>query len=292
MNNSKLTNNKIVKLIKIIISKVKVIVFLIITISILIYSYNSFNQKRYNVSKEVIFQVSDNNEEDEENYLKTGKDYNIQVSKNNLDDNEISDANKDSESEDLQDNSIDETAHQEGVLDESKYSDDLQDEEETSNEENQTTSPDDSQPITEPITEPIQDPISVPVINSTNVVEGQNPTEASALMTYVNQYRAEAGISPLTWNANLEQDAQMFARHFATGEGDIPIALYCVIGRQCNGAKNAQRAVSDWITGNDYVSSEADCILSEEHTRIGGALYYLPNGNEDGYHYFWVLCLM
>lgn len=288
MNNRKLTNNKIVKLIETVINKVKVIIFWIVTISILIYSYNSFNQKRYNVSKEVIFQVTNDNEEDDEIYLKERKDYNIQVSKNNLDDNEIPDANTDSESEDLQDNSIDKTEHQEEVLDESKNNDELQDEEETPNEENQTTSPNDLQPITEPI----QDPISVPVINSTNVVEGQNPTEALALMTYVNQYRAEAGISPLTWHANLEQDAQMFARHFATGEGDIPIALYCVIGRQCNGAKNAQRAVSDWITGNDYVSSEADCILSEEHTRMGGALYYLPNGNEDGYHYFWVLCLM
>lgn len=286
MNNSKLTNNKIIKLIETVISKVKVIIFLIVTISILIYSYNSFNQKRYNVSKEVIFQISNDSEEDNENYLKEEKDYNIQVGKNNLDDNEIPDANTDSKSEDLQDNSIDETEHQEEVLDESKNIDELQDE--TPNEENQTTSPDDLQPTTEPI----QDSTSVPVINSTNIIEGQNPTEASALMTYVNQYRAEAGISPLTWNANLEQDAQMFARHIATGEGDIPFALYYVIMRQCNGAKNAQRAVSDWITGNDYIPSEADYILNEGYTSIGGALYYLPNGNEDGYHYFWVLCLM
>lgn len=58
MDNEKLTNNKIRNLIKNVISKVKKIIFLIVTISILIYSYNSLNHRSYNVSKEAMFQVS------------------------------------------------------------------------------------------------------------------------------------------------------------------------------------------------------------------------------------------
>lgn len=61
MNNKKVTNNKIINLIKYVIRKVKKIILLIITIGILIYSYNNFEQRDYNVSKEIIFQVSNNN---------------------------------------------------------------------------------------------------------------------------------------------------------------------------------------------------------------------------------------
>lgn len=286
MNNTKLTNNKIVKIIETVISIVKVIIFVVATIGILIYSYKSINQKRYNVSKEVIFQLSNDNEEDDGNYSKEGKDYNIQESKKNLNDNEMPDANATSESEHMQDNNIDETEYQEEVLDESKISDEPQNE--TPNEENQITSPNDSQPTTEPT----QDSTSVPVINSTNVIEGQNPTEGLALMTYINQYRTELGISPLVWNDNLEYEAQYDAMHKATGEGTPRFGYFHTIARRCNGAKTAQEAVSDWMTGNDYIPSEADFLLNEGYTEVGGALYYLPNGDENGYHYFWVLCLM
>lgn len=122
--------------------------------------------------------------------------------------------------------------------------------------------------------------------------EGINVSEGSALITYINQYRTQSGINELTWNSDLEQIAQNVATSFATGgqpSGDFSCLL---IGRQCNGAKNAQRAVSDWITGNDYIPSEADNLLNSNYTQVGGALYYLPNGNEYGYHYFWVVCLM
>lgn len=121
--------------------------------------------------------------------------------------------------------------------------------------------------------------------------EGINASEGSALMTYINQYRTQSGINELTWDSGLEQVAQNVATSFATGgqpDGDFS---YLLIGRQCNGAQNAQRAVSDWMTGNDYIPSESDSLLNSGYTQIGGALYYLPNGNEYGYHYFWVVCL-
>lgn len=35
----------------------------------------------------------------------------------------------------------------------------------------------------------------------------------------------------------------------------------------------------------DYIPSEKASLLNPEYTRMGGALYYLPNGNEYGYHY-------
>lgn len=45
------------------------------------------------------------------------------------------------------------------------------------------------------------------------------------------------------------------------------------------------------MTGNKYILSEADKLLNEDITKMGGALYYLPDGNECGYHYFWIVCL-
>lgn len=121
--------------------------------------------------------------------------------------------------------------------------------------------------------------------------EGINPSEGSALMAHINQYRTQSGISELTWDSGLEQEAQNIATAFATGGMPVGDMTYIVVGRQCNGAKNAQRAVSDWITGNDYIPSEADSLLNSGYTQMGGALYYLPNGNQYGYHYFWIVCL-
>lgn len=122
--------------------------------------------------------------------------------------------------------------------------------------------------------------------------EGLNIDEGYALMTYINQYRIEAGVGELAWDSELEQAAQNIATSHATGIGwGIAELDFWPIGRQCNGAKNAQRAVSDWITGNDYIPSEAGYLLDAGITQMGGALYYLPDGNEYGYHYFWVVCL-
>ena len=127
----------------------------------------------------------------------------------------------------------------------------------------------------------------------TSINEGLNIAEGYALMTYINEYRTEAGVGELAWDSELEQVAQNIATSYATEiSGEIVGLDFWLIGRQCNGAKNAQRAVSDWITGNDYIPSEADYLLDASITQMGGALYYLPDGNEYGYHYFWIVCLL
>lgn len=125
---------------------------------------------------------------------------------------------------------------------------------------------------------------------STTVVEGQNPKEAVFLMDYINQYRTAAGVNELAWNQELEQIAQAFAEPSQLENQDTLISCQ-LIGRQCNGAKTAQRAVSDWIEGNQWVSSESGRLLNSEYTQMGGALYYYPNGNAYGYHYIWIVCL-
>lgn len=147
------------------------------------------------------------------------------------------------------------------------------------------------EPTVEPTLQPTPVPTAAPATDSALVNEGQNPSEGNALITFVNQYRSEAGVAALAWDSSLEQTAQNFASMFATGgliEADPSIVF---IGRQCNGAKNAQRAVSDWMTGNAYIPSESENLLNAGYTQMGGALYYLSNGNEYGYHYFGVICL-
>ena len=132
---------------------------------------------------------------------------------------------------------------------------------------------------------------TTPSTNGTSYSEGLNIAEATALLGYVNQYRTEAGVNELTWDADLEQKAQSLATARAKNEYVTLEGYFYSIGRQCNGAKNAQKAVADWITGNDYIPSEANYILSSDYTQMGGALYYLPDGNEFGYHYIWYICL-
>lgn len=151
--------------------------------------------------------------------------------------------------------------------------------------------PQDEEPVSESSTDATTTPKPTQTTEPTNVSEGLNLTEGYNLMTYINQYRLESGISELAWDSSLEQAAQNIATAYATGTGASGNDWFITVGRQCNGAKNAQRAVSDWITGNDYIPSESELLLSSEYTQIGGALYYLPNGNEYGYHYFWVICL-
>lgn len=126
-------------------------------------------------------------------------------------------------------------------------------------------------------------------LNSVEICEGQNPSKGMALLGYLNQYRAETGINELTWNSDLEQVAQDFAKAATTYSPVTSVGEFCIIIRQCNGIINAQEIVSDWITVNDYDHSKE--LLSSDYAQMGGALYYLPNGNENGYHYFWVICM-
>lgn len=147
------------------------------------------------------------------------------------------------------------------------------------------------EPTQTPATTPVPTSTPIPTVTPIYISEGHNPSEGANLMTYVNQYRADAGVTTLEWNSELEQTAQNLASMFATGTSVIVDDTCHIIGRQCNGAKNAQKAVSDWITGNAYIPSESAHLLNAGYTQMGGALYYLPNGNEYGYHYFWVICL-
>lgn len=49
--------------------------------------------------------------------------------------------------------------------------------------------------------------------------EGLNAAEGYSLLTYVNQYRIEAGVGELAWDSELEQAAQNIATSHATGIG-------------------------------------------------------------------------
>lgn len=144
------------------------------------------------------------------------------------------------------------------------------------------------------MTESVVDEIVNPpqITESTNINEGLNPSEGYNLMKYINQERQKVGIEDLVWNSDLVLKAQNIVTQYVEF-GDILIIddSFYVIGRQCNGAKNAETAVSHWITGNNWIPSEAENLLNSNYTQIGGALYYLPNGNEYGYHYFWIICL-
>lgn len=149
------------------------------------------------------------------------------------------------------------------------------------------------EPTIEPVVSPTEEPTATPTptVAPIKISEGQNPLEGVDLMAYINQYRTDAGVPRLEWNSDLEQTAQNYASKFAFGSSVITDNTYHTIGRQCNGAKNAKKAVDDWMTGNDYIPSESANLLNVEFTQMGGALYYLSNGNEYGYHYFWVICL-
>lgn len=127
--------------------------------------------------------------------------------------------------------------------------------------------------------------------DSIKIVKGLNPNEGYKLMTYINNHRKKNNISNLKWSSNLEKKAKKIAAAFAKGKNISGTYSYLIIGRQCNGAKNAKKAVSDWMTGNTYIPSESKDLLNTDFTEIGGALYYLPKGNKYNYHYFWIVCL-
>lgn len=62
-----------------------------------------------------------------------------------------------------------------------------------------------------------------------------------------------------------------------------------LIGYQSKSDKNAQEAVLYFMRGD---GSSVNDLLNANFTQMGGALYCLPDGNEDGYHYFWVISLL
>ena len=146
------------------------------------------------------------------------------------------------------------------------------------------------------------DIVAMPTSTPASTKDQGDPDSASAskelrieqshdLMKYVNKYRSDAGVSTLSWNSSLGSDAESYARSWSVGGSSVEINSSIAIARQCNGAKSASKAVSDWMEGNDYVPSYSAALLSSQYTQIGAAMCYLPEGNEYGYHYFWCILL-
>lgn len=121
------------------------------------------------------------------------------------------------------------------------------------------------------------------------IKRGQNPHEAKKLMKYINNYRKRKGLAGLKWNVIPEKEAKKIAKQIAKNKSTIKSQLQ-LVARRCNGAKNAEKVVLDWINGNQYIPSESNKLLKKEYTTVGGALYYLPDGDKNNYHYFWVVC--
>ena len=124
---------------------------------------------------------------------------------------------------------------------------------------------------------------------------GFQQAKAAELLTCVNQYRQAAGLSPLTWSTDCENVAMDAALQWYAGpSASIPNG-YQVIGRAANGAKTAQIVIDDWMGGATYsdgiIPSSNSYILNPSYTVMGGACYYDPNGNSEGYKYNWALCL-
>lgn len=119
-------------------------------------------------------------------------------------------------------------------------------------------------------------------------------TEDYKLMACINKYRKKYGVRKLLWDHDLAKEAKKFAKGVATNKSITAVALDSsikIIVRQCNGAKNANKAVSDWINGNAYIPSKKKFLLNKKYKKIGGAIYFSSKGNKYGYHYFWVVCL-
>lgn len=126
---------------------------------------------------------------------------------------------------------------------------------------------------------------------SSQIAEGQQFDEAYKLMTYINQYRANAGVPLLNWDDELASLAQQIAYNWAYDINDTITTSYYfdMVGRRTMGpvTTTAEVAVSAWITGNNDIPSEAHKLLSENFTTIGGAMYYRPDS--DPFHYFWAV---
>ena len=148
-------------------------------------------------------------------------------------------------------------------------------------------------PETEPIPETTAESEEQPVQENNGA--GFQQAKAAELLTCVNQYRQAAGLSPLTWSTDCENVAMDAALQWYAGpSASIPNG-YQVIGRAANGAKTAQKVIDDWMGGATYsdgiIPSSNSYILNPSYTVMGGACYYDPNGNSDGYKYNWALCL-
>lgn len=128
------------------------------------------------------------------------------------------------------------------------------------------------------------------IISSLRETEGINAIESYNLITYVNQYRTEAGIPELSWDPGLAKYVQNYAADYIANKTQDQSNH--VIGFQSKSDHNAQEAVFYFMRGDNQLESSANDLLNAGFTQMGGALYYLPEGNEEGYCYFWFICLL
>lgn len=122
--------------------------------------------------------------------------------------------------------------------------------------------------------------------------EGINAIESYNLMIYVNQYRTKAGIPELSWDPELARYAQEFIIARAAGDlsDETDSTIYWTSIKR-TAIQDTQKIVSEWIEGSDSITSDANSLLSATFTQMGGALYYSSDGDERGFHYFWIIFL-
>lgn len=122
--------------------------------------------------------------------------------------------------------------------------------------------------------------------------EGINAIESYNMITYVNQYRVKAGIPELYWDPELAKQAQEFIIARVAGDlsDNTDSSIYWT-SIKSKSIHDTQKMVSDLIEGTDGIKSDANSLLSATFTQMGSALYYSFDGDERGFHYFWIIFL-
>lgn len=114
-----------------------------------------------------------------------------------------------------------------------------------------------------------------------------DPTMAAAVLDYVNQQRANAGVPALTWNDTLTSSAQVRAPEIVVkwshtrpnGSPWYTAGAQTQMGENlAYGQTSAEQVVGEWMASPGH----AENILRSEYTQIG-VVCYLCNGT-----YYWV----
>ena len=87
----------------------------------------------------------------------------------------------------------------------------------------------------------------------------------------------------------LEEKAEILAISSATGY-EFPINYIPENMGIINNESDAMVVADNWMTENS-VWYNGGILYSEKFRYIGCAVYYSPEGTEDGFHYFWYICL-
>lgn len=168
----------------------------------------------------------------------------------------------------------------------------------------QTTPEPTSLPTLKPTVEPTVVPTPEPILELTPVPTTPEPepteqpidingwlnlVESTKLIDYINHYRESAEVEKLVMDEKLEEKAEILAISYATGFNFSLDYLPENIGIISN-ESDAKNVADNWMT-SDSGCYKGDILYKEEFRYIGCAVYYSPEGDEDGFHYFWVICL-